>query len=152
MIKKFTKISNIKNIKKGKNFKIILPCNIYECTFGDDCFVGPFVEIQKNTKIGSNSRIQSHTFVCEGVNIGNNVFVGHGVMFINDIFKNGKRASQSNKNLLKTIIGNNVNIGSNSTIFPVYICNDVTIGAGSVVTKSITKPGIYFGNPATKKK
>jgi acetyltransferase-like isoleucine patch superfamily enzyme len=152
MKKKIIKTSNIKNIKKGKNLQIVLPCNIYECIFGDNCFVGPFVEIQKNTKIGSNSRIQSHTFVCEGVNIGTDVFVGHGVMFVNDIFKNGKRASKSNKPLLKTIIGNNVNIGSNSTILPVYICNDVTIGAGSVVTKSILTPGIYFGNPAIKKK
>jgi len=152
MKKKIIKTSNIKNIKKGKNLQIVLPCNIYECIFGDNCFVGPFVEIQKNTKIGSNSRIQSHTFICEGVNIGSNVFVGHGVMFVNDIFKNGKRASKSNKPLLKTIIGNNVNIGSNSTILPVYICNDVTIGAGSVVTKSILTPGIYFGNPAIKKK
>jgi len=152
MKKEFIKTSNIKNIKKGKNLQIVLPCNIYGCIFGDNCFVGPFVEIQKNTKIGSNSRIQSHTFICEGVNIGSNVFVGHGVMFINDIFKNGKRASKSNKPLLKTIIGNNVNIGSNSTILPVYICNDVTIGAGSVVTKSILTPGIYFGNPAIKKK
>jgi acetyltransferase-like isoleucine patch superfamily enzyme len=31
---------------------------------------------------------------------------------------------------------------------PVAICDDVVIGAGSVVTRSITKPGIYAGNPA----
>jgi acetyltransferase-like isoleucine patch superfamily enzyme len=39
-------------------------------------------------------------------------------------------------------------IGSNSTILPVKICNNVVIGAGSVVTKNISKPGIYAGNPA----
>ena len=47
-----------------------------------------------------------------------------------------------------TKIGNRVSIGSNATILPVEICDDVVIGAGSVVTKSITKPGIYAGNPA----
>ena len=35
-------------------------------------------------------------------------------------------------------------------ILPVHICDNVVIGAGSVVTKSITQPGIYAGNPAKK--
>ena len=47
-----------------------------------------------------------------------------------------------------TYIGNRVSIGSNATILPVNICNDVVIGAGSVVTRDITEPGIYAGNPA----
>ena len=47
-----------------------------------------------------------------------------------------------------TKIGNNVSIGSNATILPVSICDDVVIGAGAVVTKNITEPGVYAGNPA----
>jgi acetyltransferase-like isoleucine patch superfamily enzyme len=39
-------------------------------------------------------------------------------------------------------------VGTNATILPVSICADVTIGAGSVVTSDIVKPGIYAGNPA----
>ena len=50
----------------------------------------------------------------------------------------------------KTNLSSNVYIGSNSTILPVNICSNVVIGAGSVVTKNITKPGKYFGNPAKK--
>ena len=41
-----------------------------------------------------------------------------------------------------------MSIGSNATILPVSICDSVVIGAGSVVTKDITKKGIYAGNPA----
>ena len=44
----------------------------------DDVFVGPFVEIQKNSVIGDRSKIQSHTFICEYVTIGSDCFVGHG--------------------------------------------------------------------------
>nr|HQU73633.1 N-acetyltransferase [Calditrichia bacterium] len=33
---------------------------------------------------------------------------------------------------------------------PVRICDNVVIGAGSVVTRDITEPGIYAGNPARK--
>lgn len=139
---------SIKDVNLGKNVKIINPVNLYGCTIGDDCFVGPFVEIQKNVTIGSNTKIQSHSFICELVTIGNNCFVGHGVMFINDLFKTGGPA-QGNKALWKaTIIGDNVSIGSNATILPVNICNDTVIGAGSVVTKNITESGIYAGNPA----
>ena len=49
-----------------------------------------------------------------------------------------------------TRIGNNVSIGSNATILPVEICDGAVIGAGAVVTKNITKPGVYAGNPARK--
>ena len=68
-------------------------------------------------------------------------------MFTNDKFLDMK----INQNeFLNTVIGNNVLIGSNATILPVEICDDVVIGAGSVVTKNIIDPGIYAGNPAKK--
>ena len=76
----------ILNVKFGKNVHIVKPSNIYGSELGDDVFVGPFVEIQKNTKIGNATRIQSHTFVCELVEIGSKCFIGHGVMFVNDKF------------------------------------------------------------------
>ena len=127
--------------------KIVEPCNLYECELGDEVFVGPFVEIQKGVKIGAKSKIQSHTFVCELVSIGESCFIGHGVMFINDLFENGGPARDSAL-WRETKIGNDVSIGSNATILPVSICDGVVIGAGSVVTKDITKKGIYAGNPA----
>ena len=49
-----------------------------------------------------------------------------------------------------TFIGNDVSLGSNATILPVRICDHVVVGAGAVVTKDITEPGIYAGNPARK--
>ena len=82
------------------------------------------------------------------VTIGCYCFVGHGVVFVNDTFVTGGPA-RGNKELWKeTIIGNYVSIGSNSTILPVNICDHVVIGAGSVVTKDLSKPGVYAGNPA----
>jgi acetyltransferase-like isoleucine patch superfamily enzyme len=132
----------------GNDVKVILPVNIYGCVIGENTFIGPFVEIQKNSKIGMNCKIQSHTFICELVEIGDHCFIGHGVMFVNDLFKNGKPAN-GDKNLWEsTTIGNHVSIGSNSTILPVKVCDNVVIGAGSVVTKDIEVPGFYVGNPA----
>lgn len=139
--------AQIREVKMGADVKIVEPCNLYECELGDEVFVGPFVEIQSNVKIGKRSRIQSHSFICSLVDIGEDCFIGHGVMFINDLFKEGKPAGNP-KGWKETKIGNRVSIGSNATILPVDICDDVVIGAGSVVTKNITKKGIYAGNPA----
>jgi acetyltransferase-like isoleucine patch superfamily enzyme len=141
---------SIRNVKFGENTTVIEPVNIYECEVGSDSFIGPFVEIQKGVIVGNRCKVQSHTFICELVSIGDDCFIGHGVMFINDVFSTGGPA-RGNKNLWKaTKIGDQVSIGSNATILPVTICNNVVIGAGSVVTKNITLPGIYAGNPAKK--
>jgi acetyltransferase-like isoleucine patch superfamily enzyme len=110
-------------------------------------FVGPFVEIQKGVVIGARTRIQSHTFICELVTIGDDCFIGHGVMFINDLFSDG-RPALDRSGWKSTQIGNRVSIGSNATILPVTICDDIVIGAGTVVTKDIRQSGIYAGNPA----
>ncbi|MEL7538055.1 MAG: acyltransferase [Pseudomonadota bacterium] len=136
------------DVEFGANVKVVQPANLYGCKIGDDCFIGPFVEIQKDVSIGARCRIQSHSFVCELVTIGDDCVVAHGVMFINDTFASGGPA-RGNKELWKTTqIGNNVSIGSNATILPVRICDNVVIGAGSVVVKDVTVAGIYAGNPA----
>lgn len=140
--------AQIRDVHFGKNVKITEPVNLYECDISDNCFIGPFVEIQKNVIIGSNTKIQSHSFICEMVVIGSNCFVGHAVMFINDLFKEGQPAGGDKSKWEPTQVGNHVYIGSNATILPVKICDNVVIGAGSVVTKNISKPGVYAGNPA----
>ena len=141
------RLATIKDVSFGENVTVVQPVNLYGCTIGANSFIGPFTEIQKGVLIGERCKVQSHSFICELVTIGNDCFIGHGVMFVNDLFTEGKPAG-GNKDLWKeTHIGNNVSIGSNATILPVTICDNVVIGAGSVVTKDITKPGIYAGNP-----
>ena len=140
--------SGIVNVDFGENVKVVEPANLYDCKIGDDTFIGPFVEIQKNVRIGRRCKIQSHVFICELVTIGDDTFIGHGVMFINDSFQIGGPAKGRKELWGSTVIGSNVSIGSNASILPVEICNGSVIGAGSVVTKDITEPGIYAGNPA----
>src|SRR5690606_20606460 len=105
---------------------------------------------QKDVSIGARTRIQSHAFICELVRIGTDCFISHGAMFVNDLFANGGPA-RGDKSLWKsTVVGDRVSIGTNATILPVTICDDVVIGAGSVVTRDIAEPGVYAGNPARK--
>jgi len=138
----------IVNVRFGSNVTIVEPVNLYGCEIGDNTFVGPFVEIQKNVCIGKNCKIQSHAFICELVSIGDHCFISHGVKFVNDKFRTGGPAGGVKELWGKTTIGNHVSLGTNATILPVKIVDHVVVGAGSVVTRDILKPGVYAGNPA----
>ena len=138
----------IVDVEFGEGVRVVEPVNLYGCSVGAGSFVGPFVEIQRDSSIGQRCRIQSHAFICELVTIGDDCFVSHGVMFINDTFSTGGPANRDKSLWRSTRIGNRVSIGSNATILPVNIADDVVVGAGSVVTRDLERPGIYAGNPA----
>jgi acetyltransferase-like isoleucine patch superfamily enzyme len=125
----------IVDVTFGTGVIVVQPVNLYGCTIGDETFVGPFVEIQRDVTIGKHCRIQSHSFICELVTIGDDCFVSHGAMFINDRFEQGGPAKGRRDLWRCTRIGDNVSI-------------DVVVGAGAVVTKDITEPGVYAGTPA----
>lgn len=144
--------AQLRDVVTGEHVTIVEPSNLYECTLGDKVFVGPFCEIQKGVTIGARTKVQSHSFICELVTIGEDCFIGHGVMFINDTFSSGGPAGGDASKWKSTRIGHHVSIGSNATILPITICDHVVIGAGAVVTRDITQPGTYAGNPAKRLK
>jgi acetyltransferase-like isoleucine patch superfamily enzyme len=140
--------NGIVDVNFGTDVVVVMPANLYGCEIGDRVFIGPFVEIQRGARIGSDTRIQSHSFICELVAIGAHCVVAHGVMFINDTYATGRPAGGDQSQWKPTQLGDRVYVGSNATILPVTICSDVVIGAGSVVTRDVLVPGIYAGNPA----
>ncbi|WP_241491173.1 acyltransferase [Sphingomonas sanguinis] len=142
--------SSIRDVQAGDGVTVVEPSNLFECELGDRVFVGPFVEIQRGVRIGARTRVQSHAFICELVTIGEDCFVSHGAMFVNDTFERGGPARGDQTRWKSTSIGNRVSIGTNATIMPVTICDDVVIGAGAVVTRAITEPGLYAGVPARR--
>lgn len=141
---------SVRNVICGEGVRIVEPANLYECSLGEHCFIGPFVEIQKGVSIGARTKVQSHSFICELVTIGSDCFIGHGVTFVNDLFSIGRPARGQRQLWKSTEIGSQVSIGSSATILAVRICDGVVIGAGAVVTRDITQPGIYAGNPARR--
>ncbi len=89
----------------------------------DDTIIGENVKIGSNCSIGHNCIVGRDTMITAGVNIAGSVRIGEGCW-----------------------IGVGSAIRDNITI-----CDGVRIGHGSVVTKSITEPGTYFGNPAMRR-
>ena len=93
--------------------------------------VGNFVEIKKS-KIGKNSKVNHLTYIGDA-NIGKNVNVGAGTITCN---YDGIKKS-------KTIIKDNVFIGSNSSLVaPLTLEEGSTIGAGSVITKKVKRKSL----------
>ena len=93
--------------------------------------VGNFVEIKKS-KIGKNSKVNHLTYIGD-TNIGKNVNVGAGTITCN---YDGIKKS-------KTIIKDNVFIGSNSSLVaPLTLEEGSTIGAGSVITKKVKRKSL----------
>lgn len=113
--------------------------NIARSVLGAATLVGPGTEVI-GAVVGARTRIQGSCVVCPGVLIGHDCFIGHGV-----VFANGDPAARA-----RTCIGNRVCIGRGAVIMPVTVCDDAVIGAGAVVTRDITAPGIYAGNPARR--
>lgn len=140
--------AGIRDVAFGREVVVVEPVNLYGCTIGDECFIGPFVEIQRDVVIGRRTRIQSHAFICALVSIGDECFIGHGVKFVNDDFRRGGPARGDASLYRKTEIGHRVSLGTNATILPVRIADDIVVGAGAVVTRDLLEKGIYAGNPA----
>ncbi|MBL7909549.1 MAG: N-acetyltransferase [Bacteroidia bacterium] len=137
------------DVQLGKNVRIYNKdqVNIFGCIIGDNSFVGPFVEITRNTAIGKNCIIESHSFLCDSVTLEDDVFIGHGAMFTNDLYP----IVGTKVEYLKTLVKRGVSIGTNATIVGgVTIGEYSVIGAGAVVTKDVDDYSIYAGNPAKK--
>ena len=109
--------------------------------------------VSRHAKIGKGTVVMHHAFVNAGAEVGDNVilntscniehnaYVGHQCHVSTGVMVNGDCK-----------IGNNCFIGSQSVLANgISICDDVLVGAGSLVRKSIIKPGVYSGNPAILK-
>lgn len=140
------------NVFFGTKVKIGNKCTIASFSYltgvetGESCTIGPFARIRPNTqlnnnikignfvevkasKIGSGTKVSHLTYVGDA-DIGENVNFGAGTIICN----------YDGKNKHKTTIGDNVMIGSNSSLIaPINIENDTYIGAGSVITKTVEK-------------
>jgi len=150
IIKKGSIIEPFVNIKTGvliKDNVIIKSFSVLEkCTINSNTSIGPSARIRPNTKIGQNVKIGNFVEVKNSV-IGNNNSISH-LSYIGDskLYNNINigagtiTCNYNGKKKNKTIIHNNVFVGSNcSLIAPITIGENVTIGAGSIISENIPK-------------
>ncbi|MFC2550865.1 bifunctional UDP-N-acetylglucosamine diphosphorylase/glucosamine-1-phosphate N-acetyltransferase GlmU [Streptococcus sanguinis] len=99
-----------------------------------DVHVGNFVEV-KGSSIGENTKAGHLTYIGNS-EVGANVNFGAGTITVN----------YDGQKKYKTVIGDNVFVGSNSTIIaPVELGDNSLVGAGSTITKDVPADAIALG-------
>lgn len=136
-------IKNRKNFLAGQNSALYHACYI----------LNGFGQFQ----IGANSHLGAFCYVnvqYGKVTIGDDVAIGPGTKIIaySNHYEFGKKVT--NQRITKDIqIKNNIFIGANCTILPgTIICDNVVVGAGSVVKGELESNSIYAGIPCKKLK
>ena len=135
-----------KKVKIRHNVKILAFSHLEGVMIDQNSTIGPFARlrpgtiIEKNTKIGNfvevkkstlkkNSKVNHLSYIGDST-IGKSTNVGAGTITCN--------YDGINKN--KTIVEDNVFIGSNSSLIaPLRVKKNAVIGAGSVITKDVNK-------------
>lgn len=129
---------------------------VYEKLKNKNCkfasLVHPNSIVSKTLKISENVLISAGAIINAQVTIKNGVIINSGAIIEHECEINHFAHIAPGATLAGNVkIGERTFIGANTSIkHGISICNDVTIGMGAVVTKNITEPGVYIGNPARK--
>lgn len=108
----------------------------------------------KKISFGKNVRLNDKVFLhaAKGITIKDNTTLSYGVAVITESYNisNYEMYKCRNHSGASITIGENVWICANSIILPgVTIADDIIVGAGSVVTRSLLESNsLYAGNPA----
>ena len=134
MIGQGTKIWHFSHIDDGARIGV-------DCSFGQNTYVGKFVEI------GDRVKVQNNVSIWTGVTIQNNVFIGPNVTFTN--ITHPRALIDQKKNFAKTEIKNGATLGANCTLIaPLTVGFGAVVGAGAVVSKDVPHYCVVTGNPA----
>ena len=136
----------IRDVDIGDNVNIFSNCVIENAVIGKQCKIGPFARVRPDTRlaedvqvgnfveikkseIGKGSKINHLSYIGDS-EVGKNTNIGAGTITCN----------YDGAHKHKTHIGDNVFVGSDTQLVaPVTIGNNVTIGAGTTVTKDVDK-------------
>ena len=123
----------------GKTGENILVQSNFQCDYG------------YNISVGENFYMNHNCIILDGakVEFGDNVFIAPNCGFYTAGHPIDVELRNKGLEYAKPIkVGNNVWIGGNVVVLPgVSIGDNVTIGAGSVVTKDIPSNSVAVGNP-----
>ena len=148
-----------KNVSIGNNVKILSFSHLEGVKIENNVSIGPYARLRPGTKIKTGSKIGNfvevkkttidknskvnHLSYIGDASIGKNVNIGAGTITCN---YDGIKKS-------KTIIKDKVFVGSNtSLVAPVTLNNGSIIGAGSVITKNVSKYSLALTRSDQKEK
>ncbi|GHD34886.1 bifunctional UDP-N-acetylglucosamine diphosphorylase/glucosamine-1-phosphate N-acetyltransferase GlmU [Parahalioglobus pacificus] len=134
----------LSNVTLGAGSVVHAMSHLQDATVGKNCNIGPFARIRPGTELGDSARIGNfvetkkarigagskvnHLSYVGDCDMGDTVNVGAGTITCN----------YDGVNKHQTVIGDNVFVGSNSTLIaPITIEDNGFIAAGSTITKPV---------------
>lgn len=125
------------------HFSHIMP----NCSIGKNCNIGQNVVVSPEVVLGANVKVQNNVSIYTGVTCENDVFLGPSMVFTNVI--NPRSAVNRKHQYAKTTVKEGATIGANATIVCGHdIGRYAFIGAGAVVTRTVSDYALMVGNPA----
>ena len=106
-----------------------------DAEIGAGSFVGPFSLVASKTVLGKDCMISPYAMISHKSQIGRGSIIQPSAI----VAGTTKIGDFCRLNLRSTILDN------------VTICNDIDLGAGSMITKDICEPGFYVGIPARRR-
>lgn len=129
-----TKIWHFSHVMKGTHI-------------GEDCVLGQNTFVASGVFIGNRVKIQNNVSLYEGVVLEDDVFIGPSVVFTNVI--NPRSFIPRRNEFRQTKIARGATIGANATVLcGLSVGRYAMVGAGAVLTKSISDNSLAIGNPA----
>lgn len=108
--------------------------------------------VSSRSVIGAGFIVLQKAIVNCGARVGVNCIINSGALLEHDTLI-GNHCHVATRAVLNghVEIGDCCLIGSNATLLQgIFVCPGTIIGAGALVNKNITVPGVYVGNPAQK--
>ncbi len=119
------------------------------CTIGENSTIGPFARLRPGAKLGKNVKIGNfvelkNTTVDDGSKIPHLSYVGDATLGKNvNIGAGTITCNYDGTHKHKTVLGDNVFIGSNtSLVAPITLGDNALVGAGSTLTKDVAKDAL----------
>jgi UDP-2-acetamido-3-amino-2,3-dideoxy-glucuronate N-acetyltransferase len=125
-------------------------------SIGDECIVGRDAFIDEGVVIGNRVKIQNAALIYHGVSVEDGVFIGPGAILTNDrypraITSSGDLAKGGDWEVLPITLREGCSIGAGAVVVAgVEVGRFAMVGAGAVVTRSVTNHSLVAGNPAKR--
>lgn len=136
--------SVLKNVVLGDNVEIKPYSVLEDSVIGESADVGPFARLRPGTELAAKAHVGNFveikkSTIGEGSKVGHLTYIGDSEIGANvNIGAGTITCNYDGANKFKTIIGDNVFVGSDTQLVaPVIVASGATIGAGSTITKDV---------------
>lgn len=142
----------IRNSTIGSGSRICAMSHLEQASVGASATIGPFARLRPGTELAANTKIGNFVetkkaILGEGSKVNHLSYIGDAVLGSGvNVGAGTITCNYDGANKFQTTMGDNVFVGSNSTLVaPVTIEPDGFVGAGSVVTKTVGPGELAIG-------